>query len=220
MTHEFKTPLSSILLASNYLINQEQIFNNDKFNKYTEIIINQSKKLNEHIETILNVAKSDYSPLNLKLENIKIVELIEEVLENIKLKHPTIDCKIEYDEDYTIKADMFHFKNIIDNLIDNSIKYNLNNPIILIKIFKLKPNSINIDLIDNGIGIPKEKLKYIFDKFYRVSELNTSAKGFGLGLYYVKKIVDLHKWKIYVVNNRYEGLTVTLILNTTKYYNE
>ena len=88
MTHEFKTPLSSILIASKYLIEQNPIKEDKKLHTYTDIIINQSHKLNNHIEKILNIAKSDYTPLELKKETVLIVPIIEETIENIQLKYP------------------------------------------------------------------------------------------------------------------------------------
>src|SRR5688572_10433894 len=123
MTHEFKTPLSSILLASNYLKKQPAIQSNEKLEKYTYIIISQSDKLNDHIGKILNIAKSDSAPLELEIISLKVVPVIEDVIENIKLKYRDISIKVKADNGYVIEADTFHFTNLIYNLLDNSIKY-------------------------------------------------------------------------------------------------
>ena len=212
MTHEFKTPLSSILIASNYLMKQEPIKSDEKLEKYTEIIIRQSNKLNSHIEKILNIAKSDNAPLKLELEEFLLIPAIEDVIENIKLKYENVDITINADNDYTIKADSFHFTNIVYNLIDNSIKYCEGNPII--KIGLSKENKIlKIAFTDNGIGISNKNLGFIFDKFYRIpSTQSNEVNGFGLGLYYVKKICKLHHWKIKAVNNPDKGITITILI--------
>ncbi|PKB17794.1 two-component system phosphate regulon sensor histidine kinase PhoR [Flavobacterium sp. 5] len=213
MTHEFKTPLSSILIASNYLIKQDKIKSDEKLHNYTNIIINQSGKLDHHIEKILNVAKSDNSPLVLNKENILITPIIEDVIENIRLKYPIVDIKIEtQNKDYTIEADSFHFTNLVYNLIDNSVKYCEHNPEISIRLSK-DNRYFKLEFIDNGIGISNKNISFIFDKFYRIpSSKSNEINGFGLGLYYVKKICDLHNWKINAKNNLKNGITITLLI--------
>lgn len=213
MTHEFKTPLSSILIASNYLIKQKEIKNDEKLNKYTDIIIKQSNNLNKHIEKILNLAKADHSPIELNVAQVKIVPIIEEVIENIKLKNEDAVIVINSNtKDYIINCDEFHFTNLVYNLIDNSIKYCEDKPIITIKISENSEN-FKIDFVDNGIGILTKKIPFIFDKFYRISSnKSTEINGFGLGLYYVKKICDLHNWKISVKNNHEFGINISITI--------
>lgn len=213
MTHEFKTPLSSILIAGNFLVKHEKIKSDEKLEKYTEIIINQSNKLNNHIEKILNIAKSDNAPLSLDLTEISLVNTLLNAVESIKLKHPDVEIILEKDQDdYLMKADEFHFSNLIYNLIDNSIKYCEVSPTIVIRI-KTTSESISLEFSDNGIGIPAKKLPYIFDKFYRVpGKKSNEVNGFGLGLYYVKKICLLLKWKISARNNDEKGVTMTILI--------
>lgn len=212
MTHEFKTPLSSILIASNYLNRQEKIKSDEKLEKYTEIIINQSNKLNHHIEKILNIAKSDNSPLDLDLKELSVVSIIENVVENIRLKYENATVHIHTSKDYGIKADEFHFTNIVYNLVDNSIKYCENKPEIHITISE-ENKFLKLEFSDNGIGILKKNLSFIFDKFYRIpSKKSNEVNGFGLGLYYVKKICTLHHWKINAKNNLENGITITLLI--------
>lgn len=212
MTHEFKTPLSSILIASNYLNRQDKIKSDEKLEKYTEIIINQSNKLNHHIEKILNIAKSDNSPLDLELTEVSVVSVIENVVENIRLKYENANVFIHNSKDYGIRADEFHFTNIIYNLIDNSIKYCENKPEIHI-ILSEENRNLKLEFSDNGIGISKKNLSFIFDKFYRIpSKKSNEVNGFGLGLYYVKKICTLHHWKINARNNPENGITITLLI--------
>ncbi|MFV8340275.1 sensor histidine kinase [Flavobacterium sp. LB3P21] len=213
MTHEFKTPISSILIASNYLIKQDPIKKDKKLYTYAEIIINQSNKLNLHIEKILTIAKSDYSPLELNTENIAIVPIIENAIENIKLKYPEVTTTIKSDSsDYTIITDSFHFNNLVYNLLDNAAKYCNGKPEIVIRLSK-ENHVLKLEFIDNGIGIPNKNLSFIFDKFYRIpSEKSNEVNGFGLGLYYVKKICNLHHWKINATNNLEKGITLTILI--------
>jgi len=211
MTHEFKTPLSSILIASKYLIEQNPIKQDKKLHTYTDIIINQSNKLNNHIEKILNIAKSDYTPLELKKEIIFIVPIIEETIENIRLKYPEAVVKIETDStEYQIETDVFHFNNLVYNLLDNAVKYCAEKPDITIEI-ALENQVLKLAFIDNGIGIGAKNISFIFDKFYRApNEKSNEVNGFGLGLYYVKEICSLQNWKIKAENNAAKGITVTL----------
>jgi two-component system phosphate regulon sensor histidine kinase PhoR len=213
MTHEFKTPLSSILIASNYLIRQNPIIQDKKLEKYTHIIIDQSNKLNQHIEKILNLAKSDATPLVLNKKYLDVFPILESIIENIMLKHP--ETKIEIQTHLavvSIEADEFHFTNLIYNLIDNAIKYCENNPVISITIFKVG-KQLQINFIDNGIGISSKNIPFVFDKFYRIpSQKSNEVTGFGLGLYYVQKVCDLHHWKITVKYNPEKGCVFSLLI--------
>ncbi|WP_175620770.1 sensor histidine kinase [Chryseobacterium schmidteae] len=210
MTHEFKTPLSSILLASEALNKQEVVQENPKLKTYTSIIINQSFKLNNHIEKILNIAKNDASGLSLKPQKIILKPFIEEIAETIQQKNENISIQINVDNDISILADEFHFTNIVYNLLDNSIKYCETKPEILISSVK-DSKGLYLKFKDNGMGIPTKNINHIFDKFYRVPANNSDEiNGFGLGLFYVKKIVQQHNWKISVENNKDKGITITL----------
>ena len=212
MTHEFKTPLSSILLASNYLMKQQAIKDDDKLEKYTGIIIDQSNKLNNHIGKILNVAKSDNAPLELDRKLIDVVSIINNVIENIRVKHDKVRITLEAGQNVFVDADEFHFTNIVYNLIDNSIKYCDRTPEITIRLTDEK-GMVKIAFTDNGIGVSTKELPFIFEKFYRIpSTKSNEVNGFGLGLYYVKKICTLHGWKIAAANNAAQGITITLTI--------
>jgi len=212
MTHEFKTPLSSILLASNYLSKQESITADDKLNNYTHIIINQSKKLNSHIEKILNIAKSDDSILSLEKKEISVIPILNEVIENMKLKHPTLAVSLHYEKDHTILADEFHFTNIVYNIIDNSVKYCNDKPEVAISINEEK-NNLKLIFSDNGIGVSETNITHLFDKFYRENNKKSNEiNGFGLGLFYVKKICTQHHWKIFAANNPNKGLLISILI--------
>ncbi len=212
MTHEFKTPLSSILLASSFLNKQEIIKSDEKLHNYTEIIIGQSKKLNNHIEKVLNIAKSDETSLALNKKEIMLLPILNEVIENMKLKHENLIVTISNNKEYYILADEFHFTNIVHNLIDNSIKYCNENPVINISVLEEK-SSIILEFKDNGIGVSNKNISFIFDKFYRVIDKKSNeVNGFGLGLYYVKNICRQHHWKITAKNNLDKGITIAIAI--------
>ncbi|WP_375181006.1 sensor histidine kinase [Chryseobacterium sp.] len=212
MTHEFKTPLSSILLASEALTKQEQIKENPKLQTYTSIITDQSHKLNNHIEKILNIAKNDASGLSLKPQRIILKPFIQDIAETVKQKNENISIELSIDENISVIADEFHFSNITYNILDNSIKYCETQPKIIISSLN-DAKGLYLKFKDNGIGIPAKNLPHIFDKFYRVNTSKSDeVNGFGLGLFYVKKVVQQHNWKISVENNNDKGITTTLFL--------
>ncbi len=210
MTHEFKTPLSSILLASESLSKQEMVQENAKLQTYTSIIINQSYKLNSHIEKILNIAKNDSSGLSLKPQKIILLPFIQEIADTIKQKNENMTVDIEIENHLSVMADEFHFTNIIYNILDNSIKYCETEPTVRISAYK-DSKGLYLKFKDNGMGIPSKNIPHIFEKFYRVpNKKNEEVNGFGLGLFYVKKVVQQHNWKISVENNADKGITITL----------
>lgn len=211
MTHEFKTPLSSILIAANYLLKQEKIQTDEKLEKYTGMIIDQSNKLNNHVGKILDIAKSDDKPLQLEIKPVNVTTVLSTVADNIRLKHNRATVEItSQKEEVMIMADQFHFTNLVYNLLDNSVKYCDKDPVIRIGL-GTEGDTLRIDFSDNGIGIPKKSLSLIFDKFYRApGRRSNEVNGFGLGLYYVKKICLLHKWNIGAINNKDGGLTVSI----------
>ena len=213
MTHEFKTPLASILIASNYLKQQNSIQIDQKLEKYVQIIINQSKKLNHHIEKILTVEKWDNINMVLDKKSLNLNDIVENVIENIKLQNPDIVVKLESNIlENRIFADEFHLSNMIFNLLENAIKYGDINPEIQISIVRID-HHLKLEIKDNGIGIPEKNLAFVFDKFYRVQNSNNNeTHGFGLGLYYVSKVCELHHWKIQIKNNINKGITVSILM--------
>jgi len=213
MTHEFKTPLASILIASQYATNQEEIKNHPKLSKYMQIITQQSQKLNQHIERILNVAKGDAKWIELEKKSIPLLIALEQVKENTLLK-TTKNCSITINvsEKILVNADEFHFNNILFNIIDNAVKYSPIHPEITINGNETEKGLL-LKFSDNGIGIDPQHIDYVFDKFYRVPRENKKdIEGFGIGLFYVKKIIDLHKWKIAIQNNPLAGITISIFI--------
>ncbi|MBL0356490.1 MAG: HAMP domain-containing histidine kinase [Chitinophagaceae bacterium] len=213
MTHEFKTPLASILIASNFLSRHDAISSNEKLKQYSNIIIEQGKKLDSHLEKILSVAKNDNNPLQLNKEPVDIAEAVNKTIDIIQLKYPEAVIMVSNSLDKaTIEADAFHFYNVIYNFLDNSIKYCDDKPAIKIDL-KSIGNAAEMKITDNGIGIAPRHLKHAFEKFYRAPESKKLAvNGFGLGLYYVKKICELHHWKLNAESTPGEGTVITLTM--------
>lgn len=210
MTHEFKTPLSSILLAARSMQTQREVFLNQRLDRYTELIVEQSEKLNDHIDTILNIARSDRMPLQLKKSTEEPVTLIEEVAADFRQRFENATIEIHADYRPRYRLDVFHFKNLIQNLFDNSIKYSDEHPKITVTA-RREGKALVLDFSDEGIGVPPKKLSHIFDRFYRVpNEKSNETSGFGLGLYYVKKVCNLHGWKVKAFNNYGRGITISI----------
>ncbi len=218
MTHEFKTPLASILIASNYATTQKEIVDNPRLSKYMQIIINQSNKLNQHVEKILYVAKTESKQIVLDKKQVDFNMLLELVKENILLKHQKeIAIEIKLKRNYLIQADEFHFYNLLYNIMDNAVKYSDSNPIIQIHTEETNKGLV-LKFTDNGVGIPANDLPFVFDKFFRVArEDNKDIEGFGIGLSYVKRVCEWHKWKVFATNNEEKGLTITIQINKNDY---
>lgn len=210
MTHEFKTPLSSILIASNYAAKQEAINKDAKLSKYISIIIAQSNKLNQHIERILSVAKTDANPTAPEKEPFSLNETLQLVQENVTLKYNPAVITINTQKDVTLLADKFHFYNIVYNIVENAVKYGTDAPEVTIAVQETA-KGIQLQFTDNGPGIPASDIDHVFDKFYRVPRSNKNdVEGFGIGLFYVKKICELHGWKVSLKNNTDKGITITI----------
>lgn len=218
MSHEFKTPLASILIASNYVKEQNEIKENPKLKKYNQIVVNQTHKLNEHIEKILYVAKTESKQMLIDKTSFELRPVLDLVKDNILLKYDKeIDINIITTKKYILKADEFHVYNILFNLVDNAVKYSGLSPKIEIVVTEIN-QQLSIQIKDNGCGIPTKDLPFIFDKFYRVTRQDIkNIEGFGIGLSYVKKICDLHHWKITIANNTEKGIVVTIIINQKDY---
>ncbi|MQP51465.1 MULTISPECIES: sensor histidine kinase KdpD [unclassified Flavobacterium] len=218
MTHEFKTPLASILIASNYASAQNEIKENPKLAKYIQIIISQSNKLNQHIEKILTVAKTETKQILIQKKIIDVISAFELVKDNILLKyHNNIQINFESENKFQILADEFHFYNMVYNILDNAVKYSKSDAVIDVLI-KENPKGLLLKFKDNGVGIPENDLPFVFDKFFRVArEDSKDIEGFGIGLSYVKRVCEWHKWKVFVTNNEDKGITVTVQLNKNDY---
>ena len=218
MTHELKTPIATIRISSETLLNFDENTDSDRRLRYAGIIYKENKRLEQQVERVLNIAKLDKKELKFKLETFDIHEIIEEAKENFEFSQiEEANGKISMSLDAAnsvVNADQVHITNIIHNLIDNAIKYCNTEPNIHIQTENSK-NKILIKISDNGKGISKENVKFIFDKFYRVPTGNVhDVKGFGLGLYYVKTILEELDGSIQVKSSLGSGSTFTISLNT------
>ncbi len=215
MTHEFKTPISSMKIAADFLATSAHVKSDERLSKYVEIIRNQNIRLDKQVEKVLDIVRIEKDALKLELENVNLTEIIKEIAESFRIKIIDFEGKIELflpDEDVFIQADRLHLSNVLYNILDNAIKYYKNVPLLKITLVKGVKTSILIE--DNGIGILEDHLDNLFDKFYRVPTGNVhNVKGFGLGLFYVMKICDAHKWKIQVSSKINEGTTFTIKFN-------
>jgi two-component system phosphate regulon sensor histidine kinase PhoR len=201
MTHEFKTPLATISLAVDALKNEKVINDREKMNYFTGIIKEENKRMNRQVETILQAALLDRQLVQLNLKKMHAHDLINSALSNINLQvdeiHGRLEVSLKAVEDF-ILADDVHFTNLISNLLDNAVKYSKDDLRIIIST-QTEGNRLKIKIEDNGIGMTKETVNRIFEKFYRAHNGNLhNVKGFGLGLNYVKMMVDSHHGSIKV----------------------
>jgi two-component system, OmpR family, phosphate regulon sensor histidine kinase PhoR len=221
MTHEFKTPLATISLAVDAMKNDKVIGDKEKLNYFSSIIKEENQRMNRQVETILKAALLDRQDVNLMLKPTHVHDVIKDIADNFTLQLNDKNGKVEMDLEATndlIEADEVHFPNLINNLIDNSVKYAKEDVPPEIKISTAaNGKNMTIKLEDNGIGMAKETVKRIFEKFYRAHTGNVhNVKGFGLGLSYVKTMVDAHGGHIKVDSMPGKGSTFTLELPLKK----
>ena len=216
MTHELKTPLATISLAIDALTNEKVIHDADKIKIYSSMIKEENKRMNKQVEKILQAARLEREEIKLTLQELDAHQIISKVAHNLALqiqeKKGTIDLRLNA-SDPIIEADEVHFSNIIFNLLDNAMKYASDTPHIVVETLKHGNGMFTVRIKDNGIGMDKETQTRIFEKFYRAHTGNLhNVKGFGLGLSYVKAIVDAHNGKIKVESIPGKGSTFTITL--------
>jgi two-component system phosphate regulon sensor histidine kinase PhoR len=213
MTHEFKTPIATIQLATDALNNEKVISNQQQIQYYSSIIKEENRRMNKQVEKILQAAQLEKDEIKLQYKKINVHDILTKVAENTKLQMEEVGATFSLDLQAgrsVINADEVHFTNILFNLVDNAIKYSKENPTVHISTINAG-NTIQIAIKDNGIGMERETQQHIFEKFYRAHTGNLhNVKGFGLGLTYVKNIVDAHKGKINVESEIGKGSTFTL----------
>ena len=208
MTHEFKTPIATISLASDSITNAMVINNPDKVRRFADIIKQENKRMNGQVEKVLQMALIDRDTINLNFTSINLHEVINQALGNISLqvekKDGIVSSNLKADRP-VIEGDMNHISNVINNLLDNANKYSPEKPDITVSTRNMS-NGVEITITDKGIGMTKEAKKKIFEKFYRVHTGNLhDVKGFGLGLAYVKAMVTAHKGSIDVKSEPNKG---------------
>ena len=219
MTHELKTPIATIGLACEALKDKDIELNKPMKDKFLSTITNENERLGKLVETVLQNTISDKGTPELKLEIFNIEEIIEKAMKSIQLSFDKKEGSIETDFmalNKIVEADKLHITNVIYNLLDNSLKYSENKPLVKISTRDVIGGLV-IRIKDNGIGIAKDNQEKIFEKLFRVPTGNIhNVKGFGLGLSYVKSIMELHQGSIKVESKLGYGSTFLISLKASK----
>jgi two-component system, OmpR family, phosphate regulon sensor histidine kinase PhoR len=214
MTHEFKTPISTIKVAADVFLSHPAIQNDNRLARYAQIVKEQNNRLNTQVEKVLQLTRIDRKTLDLNLEIINLHELLETIVPSIQVKvegqNGTLDQMLHSKQPY-IKADTLHLTNITHNLLDNAIKYCKDGKPEVFVSTEDDGKNVRLIIADRGIGIEKDHHKKVFQRFYRVSTGDVhNVKGFGLGLFYVKNIVQAHGWSITLDSEPDRGTTICI----------
>ncbi len=207
MTHELKTPIAIAYSANDALLNYDTTNDPDKKTKYLTIANKQLKRLGELVENILAMSMERRKTMKLRPEDIQLREFVEEIAAAQHMRgDKDITINVNIPENTTIEADRAHLANVLNNLIDNAIKYSGDSVEITVT-----GDSHDLSVRDNGIGIPSKSIPYLFNKFYRVPHGNRQdVRGYGIGLYYVKSILDKMGWDIEAKSTEGEGSVFTI----------
>ncbi len=207
MTHELKTPIAIAYSANDALLNYDTTNDPDKKTKYLTIANKQLKRLGELVENILAMSMERRKTMKLRPEDIQLREFVEEIAAAQRMRgDKDITINVNIPENTTIEADRAHLANVLNNLIDNAIKYSGDSVEITVT-----GDSHDLSVRDNGIGIPSKSIPYLFNKFYRVPHGNRQdVRGYGIGLYYVKSILDKMGWDIEAKSTEGEGSVFTI----------
>jgi signal transduction histidine kinase len=210
MTHEFKTPIATINLALDSIINPKIIDNKEKVYRYIQMIREENKRMHAQVENVLRISKLEKNQLDLSKDVFDLEEIVEDAIAHVGLMISDKNGYIKTHFKTTnseILASKFHFTNVITNILDNAIKYSPDEPRIDIYTENVG-NNIILKIKDQGIGMGKNIQKRIFDKFYREHSGNIhDVKGHGLGLSYVKSITEDHQGTVHVESEKGKGST-------------
>ena len=217
MTHEFKTPIATISLAVDALKNPKVISNPEKLTYFSSIIKEENQRMNRQVETILKSALMDRQEIQLNKKPLHLHQIIEDVADNfvLRLQEKGGDMEIHLNADTDlIEGDEVHINNLVNNLLDNAVKYSKDNVAPHINLSTSStPKRFILRIEDNGIGMTRETVKRIFEKFYRAHTGNIhNVKGFGLGLSYVKTVIEGHDGTIRPESTLGKGSVFTIEL--------
>ncbi|MCZ4408014.1 HAMP domain-containing sensor histidine kinase [Cryomorphaceae bacterium 1068] len=219
MTHELKTPISSISLSSEVLLKPDIAQQPERLHRYAELIFSEVRRLRLQVDKVLQLATLERKNVELKRETLDLHSMLRSTVNTLQVANEQDGLNINLNLnaiDYSIQGDEVHISNVIFNLLDNAVKYSHENPLIKITTSS-NGDSIEITISDKGIGIPKKSISLVFDKFYRVPKGNLhDVKGFGLGLYYVKQMVEAHGGKIKAESEEGKGTSITFTLPLEK----
>ncbi len=217
MTHELKTPVTSITISANVLSDPDIVKEPERMREYVKIIANQSHLLEKLIEEVLQMAAADKGKIELSQDRINLDELISGIANNFRKLHEEVELsytKKDNPSGYLVLMDKLHVTHAINNLLDNAVKYCTNHPQLHIHL-NYNEKDILLSVSDNGIGIDSKFQKMIFKKFFRVPTGDIhNVKGFGLGLDYVNKVCHLHGWKISIQSQVGIGSIFTIQIPT------
>lgn len=214
VTHEFKTPISTIAFAVANIENEQTIHQPEYIRQFTKVIRDENKRLNAQVEKVLQTALSERKALELKREPVNLHEIINDLADayDLKIKDKGIIHRKLNAARAQVTGDEFHISNAISNLLDNALKYSNGNLDITLHT-ESNERGVTVRVEDNGIGIEKEHLELIFEKFYRVPHGNVhNVKGFGLGLSYVREIADKHGGQVHVSSKPGKGSMFSIFL--------
>ncbi len=219
MTHEFKTPIATISVAADSIVNPKVLTDPEKISYFAGMIKKENARMNRQVEDILTIARFDKKDFEFNWEPVDVHELINEAISGISLqvekRGGRIDINFEA-KNQTITTDKNHFSNVIFNLLDNAIKYSIDKPEISVST-KNRKDGILITVADKGIGMTKAVQMKIFERFYRQTGGNIhNVKGFGLGLSYVKAVIEANGGTITVQSETGKGSSFKLFLPFVK----
>jgi len=222
MTHEFKTPVATISLASQMLKEKSIAEKPEKIARYAEMIEEENNRLSGHIENVLQAARFDRGEFKLKIEKIDLHHLLKDIVESLRFRVENEDGAISAvfnAQTPIIEGDLSHLSNGFFNVIENAIKYRKESSLKIEVSTKNTPKGVLISIKDNGIGISKESQRLVFDRFYRVPTGNVhNVKGFGLGLSYVKLIIDAHQGKLTLESELHVGSRFDIFLPFSQHH--
>lgn len=221
MTHEFKTPIATISLAVDAMRNEKVLEDREKISYFNGIIKEENQRMNRQVETILKASQLEKQEVDLNLKPVHIHEVIKDVVDNFALQLEDRKGKVELAlnaQNDTIEADEVHLSNLVNNLVDNALKYSKENTPPVVKLStQSNGKKFSLKIEDNGIGMNRDTLKKIFERFYRAHTGNIhNVKGFGLGLSYVKTMVEAHDGDIKAESILGKGSTFTVDLPLKK----
>lgn len=208
MTHELQTPISTIRIAAQVLNNPTITSQPERHQRYVKMVEEEIIRLQRQVEMVLNTAKAERNKLTLEMEWMDTHELIQNTA---RIYNDRITLNLKATSPY-IQADRLHFGSLVNNLIDNALKYSPKNPNVIVRTSD-EGDKVLLEVLDNGIGISPEYHKKIFQKFYRVPFGNVhNVKGFGIGLSYVNQIVKAHRWKLKLESEPGQGSTFRIYI--------
>lgn len=215
LTHEFKTPISSIDLSAKVLSDPRIINHPKRLSEYSKIISEQTQRLSSQVDKVLQMASLEKNYMQLEFVDIELVSFVQKCITDFRTSQDGNEYQINFHtnvNEYSLKVDLLHFSNVIFNILDNAMKYCDDIPEISV-LLKQDRKHLYLEFADNGIGIPKEFRKKIFGRFFRIPTGDIhNVKGFGLGLDYVRKIIERHHWSVEVSENSPKGSIFTITI--------